>query len=105
MTDFGELGRRKFIEQSGLEDEDFEIIGKIHSLASDSLVSRVENLPSRFDDMYFYNIYLRKPMEKRHILGFLGDNKLKAEYTASNIFKVRGSNKNYYLDFSPDSLP
>ncbi len=36
MTDFRELGKKEILKRNGLEDEDFEVIGKIYSLAGDS---------------------------------------------------------------------
>ena len=80
MVDFRELGIKKFVEGSGLGDEDFEIIGKIYNLSSDPLVSKIEEDDCNHLSMSSsYRIYLRKTIKRDEVFSFLGDHKLKVD--------------------------
>ena len=116
MVDFRKLGIEKFAENSGFGDEDFEIIGKIHNLDNDSLVSRIEEKDFNYLSSYSsYKIYLCETMKREGISNFLSDHKLKADDEADSYddkdfaemirkmmppcFIIQTRDREYYLKF------
>ena len=99
MVDFRELGIKKFVEGSGLGDEDFEVIGKIYNLASDSLVSKIVEKDFNYDFTSFYEIYLNGTMREKDISGFLGDHKLRIDRRDSSYFVIETDDREYHLEF------
>ncbi len=106
MVDFRELGIKRVIENGLFEDEDLEIIGKIHNLANDPLVSRVEEENFNYSrDPSYYSILLKDTLRREEILGFLGDNGLNADdasdaqVTNLPYFRIKTADRIYYLEF------
>ena len=99
MVDFRELGIKKFVENYKFAGEDFEVIGKIHNLASDSLVSKIVEKDFNYDFTSYYEIYLNGTMREKDISGFLGDHKLRIDCRDSSYFVIKTDDREYYLKF------
>ena len=111
MVDFRELAVKRIIENSRFENEDLEIIGKIHNLANDSLVSRIEEEDYNYlSSSSYYKIYLHKSMKGDGISSFLSDHELKANnvtdacHRAIPYFVIRTRDRGYYIEFPNQAL-